>query len=43
VLTLVALLSGLVFGFRAAVPVVAGMAAAQLILAGSAVVESVRG
>jgi hypothetical protein len=43
VLTLVALLAGLVFGFRSAVPVVAGMAAAQLILAGSAVVESVRG
>ncbi|MEO8897547.1 MAG: hypothetical protein ABI352_05990 [Candidatus Dormibacter sp.] len=41
-LTLVALLSGLVFGFRSAIPVVAGLAAAQLILAGSAVVESVR-
>jgi hypothetical protein len=42
VLTLVALVSGLTFGFHAAVPVVAGLAAAQLILAGSAVVESVR-
>jgi hypothetical protein len=42
VLTLVALASGLIFGFSAAVPVVAGLAAAQLILAGSAVVESVR-
>ena len=42
VLTLVALVSGLAFGFRSAVPVVAGLAAAQLILAGSAVVESVR-
>lgn len=42
VLTLVALVAGLAFGFTAAVPVVAGLAAAQLILAGSAVVESVR-
>jgi hypothetical protein len=42
VLTLVALVAGLTVGFSAAVPVVAGLAAAQLILAGSAVVESVR-
>ncbi len=42
VLTLVALASGLIFGFGPAVPVVAGLALAQLILAGSAVVESVR-
>ena len=40
--TLVALVAGLAFGFGPAVPVVAGLAAAQLILAGSAVVESVR-
>lgn len=43
VLTLVALVAGLAFGFGPAVPVVAGLAAAQLVLAGSAVVESVRG
>ncbi len=42
VLTLVALIAGLVFGFDRAVPVVAGIAAAQLILAFSAVLESVR-
>ncbi|MGH7722745.1 MAG: hypothetical protein ACRENL_07950 [Candidatus Dormibacteria bacterium] len=42
VLTLVALVAGLGFGFDRAVPVVAGIAVAQLILAGSAVVESVR-
>jgi hypothetical protein len=42
VLTLVALVAGLVFGFRNAMPVVAGIAAAQLILALSAVVEAVR-
>ncbi|MDQ6846111.1 MAG: hypothetical protein M3019_00780 [Candidatus Dormibacteraeota bacterium] len=42
VLTLVALGAGLAFGFGPAIPVVAGLACAQLILAGSAVVESVR-
>lgn len=42
VLTLVALVAGLTVGFSAAVPVVAGLALAQLILAGSAVVELVR-
>jgi len=42
VLTLVALVAGLVFGFGPAVPVVAGLALAQLVLAGSAMVESVR-
>lgn len=42
VLTLVALGAGLAFGFSRAVPVVAGIAAAQLILALSAVAESVR-
>ncbi|HEX4756312.1 MAG TPA: hypothetical protein VH661_11275 [Candidatus Dormibacteraeota bacterium] len=42
ILTLVALFAGLIFGFGRAVPVVAGIAAAQLILAGSAVLESVR-
>lgn len=42
VLTLVALVAGLAFGFDRAVPVVAGLAAAQLILAFSAVVEAVR-
>jgi hypothetical protein len=41
-LTLVALFAGLIFGFGRAVPVVAGIAAAQLILAISAVLESVR-
>jgi hypothetical protein len=42
VLTLVALVAGLVFGFSHAIPVVAGIAAAQLILALSAVAEAVR-
>jgi hypothetical protein len=42
VLTLVALVAGLVFGFSRAVPVVAGIGAAQLILALSAVAEAVR-
>jgi hypothetical protein len=42
VLTLVALVAGLAFGFSHAVPVVAGIAAAQLILALSAVTEAVR-
>jgi hypothetical protein len=42
VLTLVALVSGLLFGFSRAVPVVAGIAGAQLILALSAVAEAVR-
>ena len=42
ILTLVALFAGLIFGFGRAVPVVAGIAAAQLILAISAVLESVR-
>lgn len=42
VLTLVALVAGLAFGFDRAVPVVAGIAAAQLILAVSAVLEAVR-
>jgi hypothetical protein len=41
-LTLIALFAGLIFGFGRAVPVVAGIAAAQLILAISAVLESVR-
>jgi hypothetical protein len=42
VLTLIALMAGLVFGFSRAWPVVAGIAAAQLILALSAVAEAVR-
>lgn len=42
VLTLVALVAGLVFGFSRAVPVVAGIGAAQLILAISALAETVR-
>jgi hypothetical protein len=42
VLTLVALVAGLTVGFSHAVPVVAGLAAAQLLLSISAVVESVR-
>jgi hypothetical protein len=42
VLTLVALVAGLAFGFGRAWAVVAGIAAAQLILAVSAVAESVR-
>lgn len=42
VLTLVALIAGLAFGFDRAVPVVAGLAAAQLVLASSAVLEAVR-
>jgi hypothetical protein len=42
VLTLIALIAGLAFGFSRAWPVVAGIAAAQLILALSAVAESVR-
>jgi len=42
VLTLIALVAGLVFGFSQAVPVVAGIGAAQLILALSAVAEAVR-
>jgi hypothetical protein len=42
VLTLIALVAGLVFGFSRAVPVVAGIGAAQLILALSAVAEAVR-
>jgi hypothetical protein len=42
VLTLVALVAALTFGFSRAWPVVAGIAAAQLILALSAGVEAVR-
>jgi hypothetical protein len=42
ILTLIALVTGLVFGFSRAVPVVAGIGAAQLILALSAVTEVVR-
>jgi hypothetical protein len=42
ILTLVALVAGLAFGFSRAWPVVAGIAAAQLILALSAVAEAVR-